>query len=91
MHDHHDSIALANVCEVQKFQLEASDALEQLNTTTVRMTNNVLTVQNIDQIIGTISNQLQAQQLQRKRAGSGLCPSTAMWQTKSTFNRYPLQ
>uniref|UniRef100_A0A915IE99 Uncharacterized protein n=1 Tax=Romanomermis culicivorax TaxID=13658 RepID=A0A915IE99_ROMCU len=64
MHDHHNSISLANVCEVQKFQLEVRDALEQLNIATTRMTNNVLTVQTIDQIIGTISDQLQAQQLQ---------------------------
>uniref|UniRef100_A0A915HXL0 Uncharacterized protein n=1 Tax=Romanomermis culicivorax TaxID=13658 RepID=A0A915HXL0_ROMCU len=40
------------------------DALEQLNTATARINNNVPTVQNIDQIIGAMSNQLQAQELQ---------------------------
>uniref|UniRef100_A0A915IGD7 Uncharacterized protein n=1 Tax=Romanomermis culicivorax TaxID=13658 RepID=A0A915IGD7_ROMCU len=47
-----------------KVSLEVGDALEQLNATAARITNNVLTVQTMDQIIGAISNQLQAQQLQ---------------------------
>uniref|UniRef100_A0A915JJJ8 Uncharacterized protein n=1 Tax=Romanomermis culicivorax TaxID=13658 RepID=A0A915JJJ8_ROMCU len=38
--------------------------LKQLNTTTARITNTVPTLQTIDQIMGAISDQLQAQQLQ---------------------------
>uniref|UniRef100_A0A915JU43 Uncharacterized protein n=1 Tax=Romanomermis culicivorax TaxID=13658 RepID=A0A915JU43_ROMCU len=41
----------------------ACDALEQLNTPTVQITSNVPTVQTIDQIIGAVSDQFQAQQL----------------------------
>uniref|UniRef100_A0A915KWQ8 Uncharacterized protein n=1 Tax=Romanomermis culicivorax TaxID=13658 RepID=A0A915KWQ8_ROMCU len=44
------------------FVLQARDALEQLCTATPRITNNVPTVQTIDQIIGAISDQFQAQQ-----------------------------
>uniref|UniRef100_A0A915IW44 Metalloendopeptidase n=1 Tax=Romanomermis culicivorax TaxID=13658 RepID=A0A915IW44_ROMCU len=47
-----------------KYNIEAHDTLEQLNTTATRITNNVRTVQTIDQIIRILSNQLQAQQLQ---------------------------
>uniref|UniRef100_A0A915IMC8 Uncharacterized protein n=1 Tax=Romanomermis culicivorax TaxID=13658 RepID=A0A915IMC8_ROMCU len=43
--------------------LEAHDAIDQLNTVAVRNTNNVPTVQTIDQIISAISDQFQAQQL----------------------------
>uniref|UniRef100_A0A915KDG3 Uncharacterized protein n=1 Tax=Romanomermis culicivorax TaxID=13658 RepID=A0A915KDG3_ROMCU len=39
------------------------DALDQLSTNAAWITNNVPTVQTIDQIIGTISDQFQAQQL----------------------------
>uniref|UniRef100_A0A915J3M4 Uncharacterized protein n=1 Tax=Romanomermis culicivorax TaxID=13658 RepID=A0A915J3M4_ROMCU len=42
----------------------ARDVLEQLNTTAARITNNVSTIQTIDQIVSAISDQLQAQQLQ---------------------------
>uniref|UniRef100_A0A915JEW6 Uncharacterized protein n=1 Tax=Romanomermis culicivorax TaxID=13658 RepID=A0A915JEW6_ROMCU len=37
--------------------------LDQLSTAAARITNNVPTVQTIDQIIGAISDQFQAQQL----------------------------
>uniref|UniRef100_A0A915K2A4 Uncharacterized protein n=1 Tax=Romanomermis culicivorax TaxID=13658 RepID=A0A915K2A4_ROMCU len=60
-------MAIANANEGHNFQLEVCDALEQLNTTAARIKNNVSTVQTIDQIIGTLSDQLQAQQLQVQR------------------------
>uniref|UniRef100_A0A915K309 Uncharacterized protein n=1 Tax=Romanomermis culicivorax TaxID=13658 RepID=A0A915K309_ROMCU len=62
-HDHCSSLATAYTNEVHNFELEVRNALEQLNTAAVRITNNVPTVQTIDQIIGTISDQFQAQQL----------------------------
>uniref|UniRef100_A0A915JCU7 Uncharacterized protein n=1 Tax=Romanomermis culicivorax TaxID=13658 RepID=A0A915JCU7_ROMCU len=43
------------------------DALDLLNTAAGRITNNVPTVQTIDQIIGAVSDQLQAQQLHVQR------------------------
>uniref|UniRef100_A0A915I1H2 Uncharacterized protein n=1 Tax=Romanomermis culicivorax TaxID=13658 RepID=A0A915I1H2_ROMCU len=61
MCDHSSSLAIANTNEVHNFRLEACNALEQLNTTAGRITNNVLMAQTIDQIIGAISNQLQGQ------------------------------
>uniref|UniRef100_A0A915I6U3 Uncharacterized protein n=1 Tax=Romanomermis culicivorax TaxID=13658 RepID=A0A915I6U3_ROMCU len=61
--DHCSSLAIANTTEAHNFQIEAWDALEQLSTATARITNNIPTVQTINQIIGTISNQFQAQQL----------------------------
>uniref|UniRef100_A0A915JUY6 Uncharacterized protein n=1 Tax=Romanomermis culicivorax TaxID=13658 RepID=A0A915JUY6_ROMCU len=60
--DHCSSLTMANA-NVHNFQLQAHDALEQFNTTAARITNNVLTVQTIDQTIGAISHQFQAQQL----------------------------
>uniref|UniRef100_A0A915IZF4 Uncharacterized protein n=1 Tax=Romanomermis culicivorax TaxID=13658 RepID=A0A915IZF4_ROMCU len=44
--------------------IEAHEALEQLSNATARITNNVPTMQTIDQIIGTILDQLQVQGLQ---------------------------
>uniref|UniRef100_A0A915JAU4 CHCH domain-containing protein n=1 Tax=Romanomermis culicivorax TaxID=13658 RepID=A0A915JAU4_ROMCU len=61
--NHRSSLAIANANEVQNFRIEARDALDQLSTTAACITNNVPTVQTIDQIIGTISDQFQAQQL----------------------------
>uniref|UniRef100_A0A915K559 Uncharacterized protein n=1 Tax=Romanomermis culicivorax TaxID=13658 RepID=A0A915K559_ROMCU len=48
-------------------QIEACDALEQLSTAATRITNNVPTVQLIDQIMGALSDQVQAQQLRVQR------------------------
>uniref|UniRef100_A0A915HXA6 Reverse transcriptase domain-containing protein n=1 Tax=Romanomermis culicivorax TaxID=13658 RepID=A0A915HXA6_ROMCU len=42
---------------------EAGDTLKQLNTAAARITNNVPTIQTTDQIIGALSDQFQAQQL----------------------------
>uniref|UniRef100_A0A915JL31 Peptidase A2 domain-containing protein n=1 Tax=Romanomermis culicivorax TaxID=13658 RepID=A0A915JL31_ROMCU len=42
---------------------ELKHALEQLSTAAAPITNNLLTIQTIDQIIGAISDQFQAQQL----------------------------
>uniref|UniRef100_A0A915HZS2 Uncharacterized protein n=1 Tax=Romanomermis culicivorax TaxID=13658 RepID=A0A915HZS2_ROMCU len=61
--NHRSSIAIADANEVKNSQLEAHDALEQLNTTAMRITNNAPTVQTLNQIIGAISDQFQAQQL----------------------------
>uniref|UniRef100_A0A915IMG4 Uncharacterized protein n=1 Tax=Romanomermis culicivorax TaxID=13658 RepID=A0A915IMG4_ROMCU len=61
--DHCSSLAIANANKVHNFPIEACDALEQLSTTAARITNNVPTVQTIDQIIRAISDQFQAQQL----------------------------
>uniref|UniRef100_A0A915L533 Uncharacterized protein n=1 Tax=Romanomermis culicivorax TaxID=13658 RepID=A0A915L533_ROMCU len=61
--NHRNSIAITNAFQVQHFRLEAHSALEQLNSAAMRITNNVLTVQMIDQIVRAISDQLQAQQL----------------------------
>uniref|UniRef100_A0A915ING0 Uncharacterized protein n=1 Tax=Romanomermis culicivorax TaxID=13658 RepID=A0A915ING0_ROMCU len=62
-HDHCSSFAIANANEVQNFGLEVSDSLKQLNTAAARITNKVPTVQTINQIIGALSDQFQAQQL----------------------------
>uniref|UniRef100_A0A915I0A2 Uncharacterized protein n=1 Tax=Romanomermis culicivorax TaxID=13658 RepID=A0A915I0A2_ROMCU len=61
--NHHSSLAIANTNEVHNFRIEAHNALEQLSTAMARITNNVPTVQTIDQIIGAVSDQFQAQQL----------------------------
>uniref|UniRef100_A0A915KT50 Uncharacterized protein n=1 Tax=Romanomermis culicivorax TaxID=13658 RepID=A0A915KT50_ROMCU len=59
--------------------MEAREALEQLSTTTGRIINNVPTVQTIDQIIGVVSDQFQAQQLcdrcgiQERRKSTNAC------------------
>uniref|UniRef100_A0A915KY73 Uncharacterized protein n=1 Tax=Romanomermis culicivorax TaxID=13658 RepID=A0A915KY73_ROMCU len=45
----------------------ARDALDQLSTATAHITNNALTVQTIDQIIGAVSDQFQAQKLRVQR------------------------
>uniref|UniRef100_A0A915JM70 Uncharacterized protein n=1 Tax=Romanomermis culicivorax TaxID=13658 RepID=A0A915JM70_ROMCU len=63
VNNHHSSLAIANANEVHNFQIEAPDALDQLSTTAAQITNNLPTVQTIDQIISTISNQFRAQQL----------------------------
>uniref|UniRef100_A0A915JLL3 Uncharacterized protein n=1 Tax=Romanomermis culicivorax TaxID=13658 RepID=A0A915JLL3_ROMCU len=62
-----NSLAIANANEVHNFRIEAHPAIEQLGTTAVRIINNVPTVQTIDQIIGAISDQFQAQQLRIQR------------------------
>uniref|UniRef100_A0A915ICB2 Uncharacterized protein n=1 Tax=Romanomermis culicivorax TaxID=13658 RepID=A0A915ICB2_ROMCU len=54
---------MANVNEVHNFRIEACNALDQLSTAAGRITNNVPTVQMIDQIIGAVYDQFQAQQL----------------------------
>uniref|UniRef100_A0A915L490 Uncharacterized protein n=1 Tax=Romanomermis culicivorax TaxID=13658 RepID=A0A915L490_ROMCU len=59
--NHRSSLAIANANEVHNLQIEACNALEQLSTATARITNNVPTVQTIDQIIRSISDQFQAQ------------------------------
>uniref|UniRef100_A0A915KHB6 Uncharacterized protein n=1 Tax=Romanomermis culicivorax TaxID=13658 RepID=A0A915KHB6_ROMCU len=61
--NHRSSLAIPNSNEVHNFQIEARDTLEWLSTAAARITNNVPTVQTIDQIIGAVSNQFQAQQL----------------------------
>uniref|UniRef100_A0A915KHW1 Uncharacterized protein n=1 Tax=Romanomermis culicivorax TaxID=13658 RepID=A0A915KHW1_ROMCU len=61
--NHRSSLATANAKEVHNFRIEACDTLDQLSTAAARITNNVPTVQTIDQIIGAISDQFQAQQL----------------------------
>uniref|UniRef100_A0A915KMX9 Uncharacterized protein n=1 Tax=Romanomermis culicivorax TaxID=13658 RepID=A0A915KMX9_ROMCU len=61
--DHRSSFTIANANEAHNFRIEARDALEQLSTATAQITNNVPTVQTIDQIIGTVSDRFQAQQL----------------------------
>uniref|UniRef100_A0A915HWF9 Uncharacterized protein n=1 Tax=Romanomermis culicivorax TaxID=13658 RepID=A0A915HWF9_ROMCU len=61
--NHRNTSAIANANEVHNSRIEAGHALDQLSTHTARITNNVPTVQTIDQIIGTVSNQFQAQQL----------------------------
>uniref|UniRef100_A0A915IAJ5 Uncharacterized protein n=1 Tax=Romanomermis culicivorax TaxID=13658 RepID=A0A915IAJ5_ROMCU len=63
VNNHHSSFAIANTNQVHNFGIEAHDALEQLSIAAAWITNNVPTVQTIDQIIGTISDQFQAQQL----------------------------
>uniref|UniRef100_A0A915J5G4 Uncharacterized protein n=1 Tax=Romanomermis culicivorax TaxID=13658 RepID=A0A915J5G4_ROMCU len=57
------TVAIATTNEVQNYQLEARHALDQLNTAVASITNNVPTVQTIDQIIGAVSYQFQARQL----------------------------
>uniref|UniRef100_A0A915JE07 Uncharacterized protein n=1 Tax=Romanomermis culicivorax TaxID=13658 RepID=A0A915JE07_ROMCU len=61
--NHRSSLAVANANEVHNFPIEARNALDQLSTAARCITNNFPTVQTIDQIIGTVSNQFQAQQL----------------------------
>uniref|UniRef100_A0A915J6H4 Uncharacterized protein n=1 Tax=Romanomermis culicivorax TaxID=13658 RepID=A0A915J6H4_ROMCU len=60
--DHGSSLAIAKANKVQSFLVEACDALEQLSTTTPQITNNVPTVQTMDQIIGIVAHQFQTQQ-----------------------------
>uniref|UniRef100_A0A915JI87 Uncharacterized protein n=1 Tax=Romanomermis culicivorax TaxID=13658 RepID=A0A915JI87_ROMCU len=61
--DQHSSLAITNTNKVHNFRIEARDALEQLSAAAAQITNNVPTVQTIDQNIGAISDQFQAQQL----------------------------
>uniref|UniRef100_A0A915K370 Uncharacterized protein n=1 Tax=Romanomermis culicivorax TaxID=13658 RepID=A0A915K370_ROMCU len=61
--NHCSSLAIANANKVHNFGIEACDTLEQLSTAAARITNNVPTIQTIDQIIGAISDQYQAQQI----------------------------
>uniref|UniRef100_A0A915I450 Uncharacterized protein n=1 Tax=Romanomermis culicivorax TaxID=13658 RepID=A0A915I450_ROMCU len=61
--NHCSSLDIANANEIHNSWLEAGDAIDQLSTWAVRITNNVPTVQTINQIIGAISDQFQAQQL----------------------------
>uniref|UniRef100_A0A915I910 Gag protein n=1 Tax=Romanomermis culicivorax TaxID=13658 RepID=A0A915I910_ROMCU len=61
--NHPSSLEIAKANEVHNFQIEARQALEQLSTTAAWITNNVPTVQTIDQIIGAVSDKFQAQQL----------------------------
>uniref|UniRef100_A0A915I5S8 Uncharacterized protein n=1 Tax=Romanomermis culicivorax TaxID=13658 RepID=A0A915I5S8_ROMCU len=61
--NHPSSLAIVNTKEVHNFRIEARKALEQLSTAAAQITNNVPTVQTIDQIIGAVSDQFQAQQL----------------------------
>uniref|UniRef100_A0A915HHF1 Uncharacterized protein n=1 Tax=Romanomermis culicivorax TaxID=13658 RepID=A0A915HHF1_ROMCU len=61
--NHCSSLAITNANEVHNFRIEAWDALDQLSTAAARITNNVPIVQTIDQIIGTVLDQFQAQQL----------------------------
>uniref|UniRef100_A0A915K4T3 Uncharacterized protein n=1 Tax=Romanomermis culicivorax TaxID=13658 RepID=A0A915K4T3_ROMCU len=65
--NHRSSLTIANANEVHNFRIEARDVLDQLSTAAARITNNVPTVQTIDQIIGAISDQFQAQQLHVQR------------------------
>uniref|UniRef100_A0A915IN44 Uncharacterized protein n=1 Tax=Romanomermis culicivorax TaxID=13658 RepID=A0A915IN44_ROMCU len=46
---------------------ETRDALDQLSTAAERITNNVPMVQTIDQFIGAVSDQFQAQQIRIQR------------------------
>uniref|UniRef100_A0A915HMF6 Uncharacterized protein n=1 Tax=Romanomermis culicivorax TaxID=13658 RepID=A0A915HMF6_ROMCU len=61
--DHCSRLAIANASEIHNFRLEACNVLQQLNTAAAWITNNVPMVQTIDQIIGPVFNQFQAQQL----------------------------
>uniref|UniRef100_A0A915HHV2 Uncharacterized protein n=1 Tax=Romanomermis culicivorax TaxID=13658 RepID=A0A915HHV2_ROMCU len=61
--DHCSNLAIANTNGVHNFRLEAGDVHKELNTAASRITNNVSTTQTINQIIGPVSNQFQAQQL----------------------------
>uniref|UniRef100_A0A915IF34 Uncharacterized protein n=1 Tax=Romanomermis culicivorax TaxID=13658 RepID=A0A915IF34_ROMCU len=65
--NHRSSLAVANTNEVHNFGIEAGDTLEQLSTAAALITNNVPTVQTIDQIICAVSDQFQAQQLHVQR------------------------
>uniref|UniRef100_A0A915I2L2 Uncharacterized protein n=1 Tax=Romanomermis culicivorax TaxID=13658 RepID=A0A915I2L2_ROMCU len=58
--NHRSSFAIANANGVHNLRIEARDALKQLPTTAAWITNNVPTVQTIDQIIGAVSDQIQA-------------------------------
>uniref|UniRef100_A0A915KFJ2 Uncharacterized protein n=1 Tax=Romanomermis culicivorax TaxID=13658 RepID=A0A915KFJ2_ROMCU len=55
-HNHPSSLAIANACEVQNFHTKARNALESLSNATMQITNNILTVQMINQIKGTITD-----------------------------------
>uniref|UniRef100_A0A915JXW4 Uncharacterized protein n=1 Tax=Romanomermis culicivorax TaxID=13658 RepID=A0A915JXW4_ROMCU len=61
--NHPSSLAVTNANEVHNFCIEARDAFKQPSTTAAWITNNVPTVQMIDQIIHVVSDQFQAQQL----------------------------
>uniref|UniRef100_A0A915JR19 Uncharacterized protein n=1 Tax=Romanomermis culicivorax TaxID=13658 RepID=A0A915JR19_ROMCU len=61
--NHGSSLAITNANKVHNVRIEAREALDQLSTAAVQITNNIPTVQTIDQIIDTISDQFQAQQL----------------------------
>uniref|UniRef100_A0A915HTI3 Uncharacterized protein n=1 Tax=Romanomermis culicivorax TaxID=13658 RepID=A0A915HTI3_ROMCU len=65
--NHHSSLAVTNANKVQNFRIEVTNALDQLSTAAARITNNVPTVETIDQIIGAVSDQFQAQQLHVQR------------------------
>uniref|UniRef100_A0A915HES5 Gag protein n=1 Tax=Romanomermis culicivorax TaxID=13658 RepID=A0A915HES5_ROMCU len=65
--NHRSSLEIAKANQVHNFRIEARDALEQLSTAAAQITNNAPTVQTIDQIIGAVSNQFQAQQLHVER------------------------
>uniref|UniRef100_A0A915J279 Uncharacterized protein n=1 Tax=Romanomermis culicivorax TaxID=13658 RepID=A0A915J279_ROMCU len=65
--NHRSSLAIANTNQVHYFRMEARDTLDWLSTPAMCITNNVPTVQTIDQIIGVISDQFQAQQLHVQR------------------------
>uniref|UniRef100_A0A915KYD4 Uncharacterized protein n=1 Tax=Romanomermis culicivorax TaxID=13658 RepID=A0A915KYD4_ROMCU len=54
--DHRSSLVIANANKVHNFGLEVHNALEQLSTAAAQITNNVPTVQTIDQIIGAVSD-----------------------------------
>uniref|UniRef100_A0A915I0B8 Uncharacterized protein n=1 Tax=Romanomermis culicivorax TaxID=13658 RepID=A0A915I0B8_ROMCU len=61
--NHCTSLAMANANKVHNFRIEARDVLDQLSTAAARITNNVPTVQTMDQIISAVSDTFQAQQL----------------------------
>uniref|UniRef100_A0A915KFT6 Uncharacterized protein n=1 Tax=Romanomermis culicivorax TaxID=13658 RepID=A0A915KFT6_ROMCU len=62
--DQPSSIAIVNSYEIQNLCTQPRNTFDQVNTAATRITNNVLTLQTIDQIINAICDQLQAQQLQ---------------------------
>uniref|UniRef100_A0A915HI08 Uncharacterized protein n=1 Tax=Romanomermis culicivorax TaxID=13658 RepID=A0A915HI08_ROMCU len=65
--NHRSNLAIANAKEVHNFPIEACNASDQLSTAATGITNNIPTVQTIDQIIGAISDQFQVQQLRVQR------------------------
>uniref|UniRef100_A0A915IKP6 Uncharacterized protein n=1 Tax=Romanomermis culicivorax TaxID=13658 RepID=A0A915IKP6_ROMCU len=93
--NHGSSLAIANANQVQNFRIEARDALDRLSTAAARITNNVPTVQMIDQIIGAVSDRFQAQQLcvqceiQEQVKSTNACFATLAEQMQQSISTRP--